>query len=204
VFGVLARATMLMAVAPPVPVSWWPGASTLPESVLRRLPGAGTRRVERAPVTGHPPSSARIIAIPVDDGRRVGNHDAPAIERIVASMTAPWGEPPVPFLGVTVSTCEVPRSWLRDTPIGGTVIPMRAPRVSTTPEERAGPAPRAAVAPARRATIIELPRQPRALPPVAALGVARSRGRFRRALTLAFGLLLSLVAVEAAARSGRR
>ncbi len=197
-FGVLARATMLMAVAPPVPVSWWPGARALPESVLRRLPNAGTRRVERAPVTGHVSSGARIIAIPVDGGHTVGVHDAPTIERIVASMTAPWGEPPVPFLGVTVSTCEVPRSWLRATPMGGTVIPMRSARVSTTP------APRAAVAPARRATIIELPRQPRALPPVAALGVARSRGRFRRALTLAFGLLLSLVAVEAAARSGRR
>ena len=46
------RAAGLMALAPPTPVAWWPGARSLPDSVVRRLPRAKDR-----------------VALPVDGGR---------------------------------------------------------------------------------------------------------------------------------------
>ncbi|MCY7417214.1 MAG: hypothetical protein LH650_01725, partial [Chloroflexi bacterium] len=97
----------------------------------------------------------------------------------------PWGEPLVPFAGVTVTTCEVPRAWVR--PARPTMPAVVAPAL--TP----------------RATITQLPRPPRAWPPVQSV-ISRPgpHSRYRRAATLALGLFVSLIAVEAAARSSRR
>jgi hypothetical protein len=175
VFRVLARASMLLAVAPVSPVSWWPGAHTLPESVLRRLPNSGYR----GQTATLQPSGTRVIAIPVEGGR-AAIRPRTLVAPLPGAMAAPWGEPLVAFAGVTVSTCQVPHAWLR-------------------------PATKPVAAPAPRATITPLRRQPRAWPPVQSV-VSRPgpHGRFRRAATLALGLFVSLVAVEAAARSTRR
>ncbi len=175
--GVQVRATGLMAVAPSTPGAWWPGARMLPDSVMRRLPRAMGR-----------------IAIPVDDGRAATVRVAGPAEPELVALTAPWGEPTSPFAGVTVSTRQVPLSWLRPERPVGRAVPMPI---------RADPLP-ASVPIARPATITELPRTPRAVPQVPAVGHRGPIGRFRRAAALALGLLVSLVAVEAAARSGRR
>ena len=173
--AVQVRATGPLAVAPSTPGAWWPGARMLPESVMRRIPRAMGR-----------------IAIPVTDGR-AATVPAPAEPEPMA-MTAPWGEPTSPFAGVTVSTRQVPLSWLRpERPMGrGVPVPVVA-----------GPLA-ASGATARPATITELPRAPRTVPQLPATGPRGPIGRFRRAAALAVGLLVSLVAVEAAARSGRR
>ncbi len=177
---VLAWASMLLAVAPASPVSWWPGAHTLPESVLRRLPNGPYR----GDTTALRPSGSRVIAIPVGSGAAAPLPRTGARTQS-STISAPWGEPRVPFAGVTVTTCEVPRAWVR-------------PARPTMP-------PVVASAPTPRATITQLPRQPRAWPPVQSV-ISRPgpHSRFRRAATLALGLFVSLVAVEAAARSGRR
>jgi len=180
VIRVLVRASMLLVVAPASPVSWWPGAHTLPESVLRRLPNAR----HRGDTTALRPSGARVISIPVDGGAATPLPRTSATTQ-PGTIGAPWGEPRVPFAGVTVTTSEVPRAWVR-------------PARPTMP---------AVVAPAltHRATITQLPHQPRAWPPVQSV-ISRPgpHSRFRRAATLALGLFVSLVAVEAAARSSRR
>lgn len=186
-FRVLARASILLAVAPPVPVAWWPGARTLPESVLRRLP----RIVQPARVTTLYPSGTRVVAIPIDGGRPVPSRRSTSPGGSVM-IAAPWGEPLVPFAGVTVSTCEVPRQWLRSEARTGDVIALPVARRALTPT------------PAAHATITQLPRQPRQWPAPVAASPRGAHGRFRRAVTLALGLLVSLVAVEAAARSSRR
>ena len=106
--GVLARASMLLAVAPSAPVAWWPGSRTLPDSVLRRLP----RVVQPQQVTRLFPSGSPVVAIPVEGARPVpSRRPDPPVGPMLAA--APWGEPAVPFAGVTVSTCQVPRQWLR-------------------------------------------------------------------------------------------
>jgi hypothetical protein len=195
VFRVLARASILMAVAPSVPVAWWPGARALPDSVIRRLP----RPVAPDRITTLYPSGSRVIAIPVDGGRPVpSRRAAPPVGPVLAA--APWGEPLLPFAGVTVSTCQVPRQWLRSESLAAQVIAMPRARPKSAPPT---PAPPTSASPMpRHATIIQLPRQPRQWPP--AIDQRRPHGRFRRAAALALGLLLSLVAVEAAARSTRR
>jgi len=190
VFRVLARMSILLAVAPPAPVAWWPGARTLPESVLRRLP----RVVRPDQVTTLYPSRSRVIAIPVDGGRPVPPRNS-TLASGPAITAAPWGEPLVPFSGVRVATCQVPRQWLRPEARTAEVIALSDVRPVLAP-----PAPQAA----RHATTVHLPGQPRQWPASAVNDQPRSHGRFRRAATLALGLLVSLVAMEAAARSTRR
>ena len=186
-FGVLARATILIAVAPPAPVAWWPGARTLPESVLRWLP----RIAQSGSVIRMLPSGARVVAIPVDGGRPVPARRAAApVGPVLAA--APWGEPPVPFAGVTVSTCQVPLHWLGSGSGVAEVIAMpivRGAAAETPP-------------PLSQATITQFPRRPQ--PGHTPIAPRRSRGHFRRMVTLALGLIVSLVALEAAARSSRR
>lgn len=197
-FRVLLRASILLAVAPPVPVSWWPGARTLPESVLRRLPNGGARGADRGHVVTLHPSGARVVAIPIGGGRAVPLRES-AVSAGAVVVAAPWGEPVIPFAGVTVSTCQVPRVWLRPETQRTDIIPMPVSRTVVTHA-----ASRAATA-APSATITHLPRQPRTWPTTpAAIGRHGAHGRFRRAVTLALGLFVSLVAVEAAARSSRR
>ena len=176
---------MLLAVAPPAPVAWWPGSRTLPESVLRRLP----RVVPTDRLATLRPSGVTVVAIPVDGGRPVPSRRAPGpVGPVLAG--APWGEPLAPFAGVTVTTCQVPRQWLR---------PETIPEVIAMPLARTLAAAVAAPLPPR-ATITQFPRQPRPWPtPVE----QRPHGRFRRVATLALGLLISFVAVEAAARTSR-
>ena len=204
-FQALTRAAILIAVAPPAPVSWWPGARTLPESVLSRLPGGASRAIDRLEVTRLRPSGTRVVAIPIDGGRATPRRNVatPA----VAAMTAPWGEPASPFAGVTVTTAWVPREWLRPGPLDGTIIQLprtTLARAVATPAASGSPASPPTIN-APRATVTALPRQMRTWPDAPATpGLMRSFGRFRRAAALAVGLLVSLVAVEAAARSGRR
>jgi hypothetical protein len=114
-------------------------------------------------------------------------------------MTAPWGEPLTPFAGVTVSTRQVPLSWLRPEPPAGRAAPMVITSVPMSASVASG-----MPAAVPHATITQLRRSPRTMPPAAAAGQHGAFGRFRRAAALAVGLLVSLVAVEAAARSGRR
>ncbi len=181
--GVLVRTAGLMVLAPPTPVAWWPGARTLPDSVMRRLPRAIGRIA--MPLDGGQPTPARVIT---------------AAEPEPVLMAAPWGEPASPFVGVMVSTRQVPLSWLRPEAPAGRALPMPVtfvPVASPPTLARHTTVPRAA-------TITELPRAPRTMPQVSAVGHHGTIGRFRRAAALAVGLLVSLVAVEAAARSGRR
>ncbi len=123
--GAMARATMLLVVAPPAPVAWWPGARTLPDSVLRRLPRvAQPTRVARLLPTG-----ALVVAIPVDGGRPVPSRRSRAALGPVLDA-APWGEPRVPFAGVTVTTCQVPGHWLRSEAHTADVIAMPMARAT--------------------------------------------------------------------------
>ncbi len=187
---VLAQASLLLAVAPSVPGAWRPGARPLSESVLRRLSRPSVARS----MTTLLPSRSRVVAIPIDGGRR-SSVSTPTQAAGPVLVAAPWGEPRVPFAGVTVSTCEVPRHWLRPEPRVADIIPMPGSR----------PVLAAAVPPVtRHATISQLPRQPRHWPATVVSEPQRPHGRLRRAATLALGLLVSLVAVEAAARSTRR
>lgn len=180
--AVLLRATFL-AVAPVAPVTWRPATRGIPAQ----------RRVARMPGTG-----ARVVAIPVGPGpleARAIDLPRPLSE---ATLRAPWGEPATPFTGVTVTTARVPEAWLRPParPIA-TIIPIR-------PSQVIAPALTTPAHPPVPATIVHLPRAPRAVPPAPAAGTHRPRGRLRGGLTLAVGLIVSLVAVEVAARSGRR
>jgi hypothetical protein len=201
VLRVLARASLLLAVAPSLPSDPWPGARTLPDSVLRRLP----RAIMPAQVTVRPASGTRMIAIPVDGGRPVPPR-RPASPAGPVIAAAPWGEPLVPFAGVTVSTCLVPQEWLRSGTRTAEVIevsraravPMMSPLLLTPPLSVSPPA--------RQATITQFPHLPRPWPGTVAVVGAQRRphGRFRRTATLAVGLLISLVVLQAAARTTRR
>ena len=136
------------------------------------------------------PLSPRVVAVPVDTAmRRIIGASSPAAARRVAipvgpsstsSMVAPWREPdPVP--GVVLRTKAVPATWLR-----------RPPVVASHPAI----SPTATVEEPRRALAQPLARrEPRPMP---------ASVRIRKAAMMAFGLLVSLVAVEAAARVGRR
>jgi len=201
VLRVLARASLLLAVAPPLPSDLWPGARTLPDSVLRRLP----RAIVPAQVTVRPASGTRMIAIPVDGGRpvparRPASPTGPVIE------AAPWGEPLVPFAGVTVSTYLVPQEWLRSGNRTAKVIEVSRARPVPVMSPLPVAPPLAIPPPPRQATITQFPHQPRPWPgAVAAAGVQRRHhGRFRRAATLAVGLLISFVVLEAAGRIAHR
>ena len=163
-FRALARATMLMVVAPSAPVAWWPGAAPLTDSLRRRLPVRTVAPVRRV-TTFLAASGREVVAIPVRS----------------AGMCAPWGEPE-PIAGVVIHTSPVPTAWLAPAAVGvpvGSVAPT--PLVSTP-------------ASATRSVVAQTPHRSRG--PAAA--------RFRRAAALVVGLLVSLVAVEAAARAGRR
>ena len=151
VYRVLARASILLAVAPSAPVGWWPGSRTLPDSVLRRLPMV----VRPEHVTTLSPSGSRVVTIPVDGGRPVpSRRPVPPVGPVLAA--APWGEPLVPFAGVTVSTCQVPRQWLRSEspapeviPVTrGSPVPVRSP--SAARDHHPVPAPTRALACGRR------------------------------------------------------
>jgi hypothetical protein len=184
VYQVLARAFILLAAAPSAPVGSWPGARTLSDSVLRRLPTF----VRPEHVTMLSPSGSRVVTIPVDGGRPVpSRRPAPPVGPVLAA--APWGEPLVPFAGVTVSTCQIPQLWLRSESRAAEVIPMT--------RERPVPVP----PPAQHATITQFPRRPLHWP--AAVDQHRPHGRLRRVATLALSLLVSLVVMEAAARTSR-
>jgi hypothetical protein len=85
--------------------------------------------------------------------------------------------------GVTLRTSAIPSGWLR----APMVVPRERPAAAETAaveEPRPTPATRAVQR-----------REPRPMP---------TSVRIRRAAVMAFGLLVSLVAVEAAARVGRR
>lgn len=207
----LTRMTLLV-VAPPAPVAWSPGTAPLSETLRARvLAGAGTV-AERA-VAVMPASGRRMVAVPVGTAmRRMGIPDAhgrPVRERIAIPVTtpsavtpsvappsvaplagAPAGRAPwataeaVP--GVTIRTSQVPVEWLRP--------PAAAPR--PVPDAAAG----------RVAVVAPAPAAP-ARSPVATRPAERplpASARIRRAAVMAVGLLVSLVAVEAAARVGRR
>jgi hypothetical protein len=92
-------------------------------------------------------------------------------------MRAPWAEAD-PVSGVSVRTSLVPAAWLR-------------PLVASRPAGDGSPLP-VSSSPADRLTGQRAP-----------IPVPTST-RIRRAAMMAFGVLVSLVAVEAAARVGRR
>jgi hypothetical protein len=186
----LTRATLLV-IAPPAPVAWSPGTPPLTESLRARvIAGAGSaaeRAIEVLPVTGR-----RVVAVPVDAAMRWiigtqvrgidGRVAIPVGASPVASLVAPWGEPD-PVAGVTMRTSTIPSSWLR--------APVAVPREHAAAEVTAAmEAPRPTPAPRTLQR-----REPRPMP---------TSVRIRRAAVMAFGLLVSLVAVEAAARVGRR
>lgn len=201
VLRVLARASMLLAIAPPLPSDLWPGVRALPGSVLRLLP----RPVVPAQVAVRPASGTRMIAIPVDGGRPVPSR-RPASSAGPVIAAAPWGEPLVPFVSVTVSTCLVPQEWLRSGIRTAEVIGVSRARPVPVMSPPPVTPPLSFPPPARQATISQFPHEPRPWPgTIAAAGAQRRRhGRFRRATTLAVGILISLVALEAAARATRR
>jgi hypothetical protein len=134
-----------------------------------------------------PASGRRVVALPVDTAMRwiIGEESASTGRRVampvgpVPPMVAPWGEPdPVP--GVVMRTSTVPTRWLRR-PAPPTTSIALAPTAQLE-EQRDVPPP-------------AMRRDPRPMPPSV---------RVRKAAVMAFGLLISLVAVEAAARVGRR
>ncbi len=167
-FRALARATMLMVVAPSAPVAWWPGAAPLTGSLLRRLSARASRPITTLPVSGR-----EVVAL-----------------RVEGDPACPWGEPDG-VSSVVIRTSIVPSHWLR---------PVAAPRVAATTnwwseaDVADVPSPIAVVA-----TTSPTPRPQDRQPPQ-----PTTAARLRRAAALAVGLLVSLVAVEAAARAGRR
>jgi hypothetical protein len=174
-----------MVIAPPAPVAWSPGTPPLTGSLRARvLAGAGSA-AERA-IEVLPASGRRVVAVPVDTAVRwiVGDHRgttriAVPVGYAARTSVAPWGEPdPVP--GVVMRTDTVPSGWLRS----ATSRPNVPVATAVIDEPRRMPLPRPMVR-----------REPRPMP---------TSMRIRRAAMMAFGLLVSLVAVEAAARVGRR
>jgi hypothetical protein len=188
----MTRVTSLV-IAPPAPVAWSPGTPPLSDSLRSRvLAGAGAERA----ISVMPASGRRVVSVPVgmtppdaSDGPR-----RPITERVVIPVTSvpraapastPWAvADPVP--GVVARTSVVPADWLRP-PVSPSRRPVAA--VVAPPVVRPGPrTPTHAPRPTPR-------HAERALP---------ASVRIRRAAVMAFGLLVSLVAVEAAARVGRR
>jgi hypothetical protein len=186
-----------MVVAPSAPVAWSPGTSPLSESLRARVRAGAGSAAERA-IAVLPVSGRRVVAVPVDTAMRciIGTGAERTGDRIAipmgaprGSMVAPWGEPdPVP--GVRLRTSPVPDRWLRAPartssdarPSIGAPIRGVAPSVAATPPQGVTGIP------VRR-------REPSPMP---------ASVRVRKAAMMAFGLLVSLVAVEAAARVGRR
>jgi hypothetical protein len=180
-------------IAPSTPVAWSPGTPPLSESLRARvLAGAGSaaeRAVRVMPATGRP-----VVALRVEAPRRrvIGSLEprpatAPRIPvpvaHAVSTMGAPWGEPdPVP--GVVMRTSLVPLDWLR-------------PSMTASPP---------ALAPTVASQVHPIPVMPAPLPAPARSDMRPMPAsvRIRKAAMMAFGLLVSLVAVEAAARVGRR
>jgi hypothetical protein len=186
-FRALTRATLLV-IAPSAPVAWSPGTPPLTEALRARVLAGATSAAERA-IEVLPVSGRRVVAVPVDAAMRwiIGTQPTTIEGRRAvpvgpghAALVAPWGEPdPVP--GVILGTTSVPATWLRPpTPTAAPVLPT-AP---TADVPRSAPLAR----PVAR-------REPPAMP---------ASMRLRKAAMMAFGLLVSLVAVEAAARVGRR
>lgn len=163
--------------APPGPVAWSPGMPPLSESLRARIrAGAGARPVGALAIL--PGSRRRVVRVPV-----VGSavrHVAAAVGASVLGrwMSAPWGDVE-PVGGVSVETSPVPTTWLR-------------PAAASRPVEDA---PRPPLSPSMP---VHPPTGQRAPVPVP------TSTRIRRAAMMAFGVLVSLVAVEAAARVGRR
>jgi hypothetical protein len=178
-----------MVVAPPAPVAWSPGTPPLTDALRARVLAGAVSAAERA-VQVLPASGRRVVAVPMDTAIRriIGEPASPSARRVVIPVdrapgvprVAPWGEPePVP--GVAVRTSAVPATWLQ------------RPSVAAG---RTEPAPAVMARQPRPASVQPVAhREPRPMP---------ASVRIRKAAMMAFGLLVSLVAVEAAARVGRR
>jgi hypothetical protein len=139
--------------------------------------------LRRLPARATAPAPRPITTLPVS-GREV------VALRVEGDPACPWGEPDG-VSSVVIRTSIVPSHWLR---------PVAAPRVAATTnwwseaDVADVPSPVAAVA-----TPSPMPRPQDRQPPQ-----PTTAARLRRAAALAVGLLVSLVAVEAAARAGRR
>jgi hypothetical protein len=177
-----------MVIAPSAPVAWSPGSPPLTEAVRARVLAGAASAAERA-LEVLPMSGRRVVAVPVDTAMRwiVGTQHTDGERRVAvpvgpghATLVAPWGEPD-PMPGVVMRTTSVPTAWLRSP----TAAAARAPSMLATEQ---GPRAASATHPVVR-------RETRPMPPSM---------RLRKAAVMAFGLLVSLVAVEAAARVGRR
>lgn len=172
------------------------------ETAMRHVGGVGTHP-RRVPEQARVPVAARV-RVPVVGPRDMGT-GAPSRARV------PWDEP-VPVSGVTVRTSQVPTSWLRPT----APSPVVAPRplvptpvvptsVATTPVVLTPLVPTPVVPTISQAQTGSLERG--APGPTTVRRDERpvpASTRLRRAAMMAFGLLVSVVAVEAAARVGRR
>lgn len=200
VFRALTRAT-LMVIAPSAPVAWSPGTPPLTETLRARVIAGAASAAERA-IEVLPVSGRRVVVVPVETAvRRVIAERSRSSDRRVAlpvgapstgTLMAPWGVPePVP--GVVVRTNAVPVTWLRRPPAGPPSVVTAAVAV---PAPRSAPRPAPAQRPETEQRPEPAPRpEPRPVP---------TSMRIRKAAVMAVGLLVSLVAVEAAARVGRR
>ncbi len=124
-----------------------------------------------------------LTVLPASGRRVVGVPVGSAVRHAVASvvgrwMPAPWGDVD-PVRSVTVRTSPVPAAWLR-------------PPAASRPMDDGARHPPSTSIPVHRPTGQRTP-----------VPVPTST-RIRRAAMMAFGVLVSLVAVEAAARVGRR
>jgi hypothetical protein len=178
-----------MVVAPSAPVAWSPGSPPLTDALRARVLAGAASAAERA-IQVLPASGRRVVAVPMDTAMRriIGTPSTVAVRRVAIPIgpastpitVAPWGEPdPVP--GVVLRTQAVPTTWL------GRPSLARS-HADTTPAATADAPRPGPVQPVAR-------REPRPMP---------ASVRIRKAAMMAFGLLVSLVAVEAAARVGRR
>jgi len=192
----LTRATLLVF-APSAPVAWSPGTAPLSESLRDRVRAGAGAAAGRA-VAVMPASGRRVVSVPIDAAmRRISALDRPrrpnaersvvpvagarppparADAAVLGAVAVPWLAPE-PVAGVSIRTTAVPAPWLRPTTARVETARDTAPAI--------GPEPRA----------VQARRQERPVP---------TSVRVRRAAVMAFGLLVSLVAVEAAARVGRR
>lgn len=202
-FRAVAHAAITV-IAPPGPVAWSPGMPPLSESLRTRIRAGAGSAAGRA-VSVLPASGRRVVGVAVETGRRVavgtgrvavetgrrvaietGRFETGRVAEAPAGswMRAPWGDVG-PMPGVTVRTSPVPVDWLR-------------PPVATLPRDgnAVAPAPVPTSPPVQ--TPVRHPTGQRTPVPVP------TSTRIRRAAMMAFGLLVSFVAVEAAARVGRR
>ncbi len=197
VLRTLAHATLLV-IAPSAPVAWSPGSAPLSESLRARIRAGAGSMADRAVAT-LPGSGRRVVGVAVRGEAQRPTSIAPAgpVAGTPSARSTPLGQGSPSGLGRPVPVAHAP--WREADPVPGVVVRtslvhgswLRRPS-ATQPTEGRGAS--------GQTTHLHVHHPSSQRDPVP----VPTSGRIRRAAMMAFGLVVSLVAVEAAARVGRR